>query len=127
MPFKTFIFLTTHLGSTKSFTSGSPVNLWITISGLKFCNCSQTIEIYSSCVNSLNFSFKYNFSSFVFFNPTYEDNYPTVNLEAQACGIPVITYDTGGCRETLYTKNSFCIKKDVYEVIKILEAINGET
>lgn len=37
----------------------------------------------------------------VFVNPTYEDNYPTVNLEALACGTPVITYDTGGCRETL--------------------------
>lgn len=37
----------------------------------------------------------------VFVNPTYEDNYPTVNLEAQACGTPVICYDTGGCRETL--------------------------
>lgn len=37
----------------------------------------------------------------VFVNPTYEDNYPTVNLEALACGTPVVTYDTGGCRETL--------------------------
>lgn len=37
----------------------------------------------------------------VFFNPTREDNYPTVNLEAEACGTPVITYDTGGCRETI--------------------------
>lgn len=37
----------------------------------------------------------------VFVNPTYEDNYPTVNLEARACGTRVITYDTGGCRETL--------------------------
>lgn len=37
----------------------------------------------------------------VFFNPTQEDNYPTVNLEAEACGTPVITYDTGGCRETV--------------------------
>ncbi len=36
-----------------------------------------------------------------FVNPTYEDNYPTVNLEALACGTSVITYDTGGCRETL--------------------------
>lgn len=46
----------------------------------------------------------------VFFNPTYEDNYPTVNLEAQACGIRVITYDTGGCRETLFTENSAIIR-----------------
>lgn len=37
----------------------------------------------------------------VFVNPTYEDNYPTVNLEADACGTRVVTYDTGGCRETL--------------------------
>lgn len=37
----------------------------------------------------------------VFFNPTVEDNYPTVNLEAEACGTPVVTYDTGGCSETV--------------------------
>lgn len=37
----------------------------------------------------------------IFANPTYEDNYPTVNLEARACGTRVVTYDTGGCRETL--------------------------
>ena len=37
----------------------------------------------------------------VFFNPTKEDNYPTVNLEAQACGTPVVTYDVGGCGETI--------------------------
>lgn len=37
----------------------------------------------------------------VFVNPTYEDNYPTVNLEAAACGTTVITYDIGGCRETI--------------------------
>ena len=42
----------------------------------------------------------------VFVNPTYEDNYPTVNLEAQACGTRVITYNVGGCAETLYTPNS---------------------
>ena len=36
-----------------------------------------------------------------FVNPTYEDNYPTVNLEAKACGTTVITYDTGGAAETL--------------------------
>ena len=37
----------------------------------------------------------------VFFNPTYEDNYPTTNLEALACGTPVITYDTGGSPEVI--------------------------
>ncbi len=42
----------------------------------------------------------------VFFNPTYEDNYPTVNLEAEACGTRVVTYDTGGCRETIKSPES---------------------
>lgn len=41
----------------------------------------------------------------VFFNPTYEDNYPTVNLEAQACGTPVVTYDTGGSGESVAGSN----------------------
>lgn len=37
----------------------------------------------------------------VFVNPTYQDTYPTVNLEAQACGTPVITYRTGGSPESV--------------------------
>lgn len=37
----------------------------------------------------------------VFVNPTYEDTFPTVNLEALACGTYVVTYDTCGCPETL--------------------------
>lgn len=36
----------------------------------------------------------------VFVNPTYEDNYPTTNLEAVSCGTPVITYKTGGSPES---------------------------
>lgn len=36
-----------------------------------------------------------------FFNPTREDNYPSVNLEAKACGCRVVTYDTGGSAETV--------------------------
>ena len=47
----------------------------------------------------------------VFLNLTYEDNYPTVNLEAQACGTPVITYDTGGSVESA-CPNGIVIKKN---------------
>ena len=35
----------------------------------------------------------------VFVNPTYVDNFPLVNLEALACGTPVVTYNTGGSPE----------------------------
>ena len=34
-------------------------------------------------------------------NPTLEDTFPTVNLEALACGTPVVTYRTGGSPETI--------------------------
>ena len=41
----------------------------------------------------------------IFVNPTYEDTYPTVNLEAQACGTTVITYRTGGSPESVPAEN----------------------
>lgn len=44
-----------------------------------------------------------------FFNPTYEDNYPTVNLEAEACGTRVVTYNTGGSAETLRRADSVAV------------------
>ncbi len=37
----------------------------------------------------------------VMLNLTYQDTFPTVNLEAQACGLPVVTYNTGGSPESL--------------------------
>ena len=37
----------------------------------------------------------------VFINPTWEDTFPTTNLEALACGTPVITYRTGGSTEAI--------------------------
>ena len=37
----------------------------------------------------------------VFVNPTREENYPTVNMEALACGTPILTFQTGGSPEIL--------------------------
>lgn len=56
----------------------------------------------------------------VFFNPTYEDNYPTVNLEAEACGTRVVTYDTGGCRETIHSPESVVIPVGAYQKLQDL-------
>lgn len=53
----------------------------------------------------------------VFLNPTIQDNYPTVNLEAIACDTPVITYQTGGSPENSFTPSCVVVQKD-YEAIK---------
>ncbi len=45
----------------------------------------------------------------VFVNPTYEDTYPTVNLEAEACGTPIMTYRTGGAPETIKGMDSIAV------------------
>ena len=41
----------------------------------------------------------------IFVNLTYNDTYPTVNLEAQCCNTPVLTYRTGGSPESVPSEN----------------------
>jgi len=56
----------------------------------------------------------------VFFNPTYEDNFPTTNIEALACGTPVITYKTGGSPEIIDNKTGWVFEKGDLEGVKSL-------
>lgn len=53
----------------------------------------------------------------VFVNPTYEDTFPSVNMEAEACGTRVITYDTGGCAETIKSSNSCVIQHGARNIL----------
>lgn len=62
----------------------------------------------------------------VFANPTREENYPTVNMEAIACGTPVVTFNTGGSPEMLDETCGTVIPKDDVdamraEIIRICE------
>ena len=61
----------------------------------------------------------------VFFNPTYEDNYPTTNLEAISCGTPVVTYKTGGSCESAVLWGCFVDKGDVYSAYEKILCINN--
>jgi glycosyltransferase involved in cell wall biosynthesis len=47
----------------------------------------------------------------VFVNPTYVDNFPTTNIEALACGTPVITYNTGGSPEAVDESTGIVVGK----------------
>ena len=47
----------------------------------------------------------------VFINPTLEDTFPTTNIEAIACGTPVITYKTGGSPESINQEVGVVVEK----------------
>jgi len=58
----------------------------------------------------------------VFLNPTYMDNFPATNLEALACGTPVITYKTGGSPEAVSDDCGLVVKKG--DIPGLVSAIN---
>ena len=62
----------------------------------------------------------------VYVNPTLEDNYPTTNLEAIACGTPIITFDTGGCSEVFKDNSCGTIsKKDIDSLFSTIISEHG--
>jgi len=64
----------------------------------------------------------------VFVNPTYVDNFPSVNLEALSCGTPVITYNTGGSPESVDEKTGIVIQKgDVDGLVKAIQKFIHDT
>ena len=71
-------------------------------------NVQELVELYSAAD--------------VFFNPTYEDNYPTVNLEAKACGTTVLTYNSGGSPESVASSNVF-EAGDLQSVVKRIKEL----
>lgn len=54
----------------------------------------------------------------VFAMPTREENYPTVNMEAIACGTPVVTFDTGGSPEMLDDKTGIVVEANDIKATK---------
>ena len=70
-------------------------------------NVDQLVELYNKAS--------------VFVNPTLEDTFPTTNLEALACGTPVITYNTGGSPETVDDKTGLVV--DYRDVNQLSEKV----
>ena len=62
-----------------------------------------------------------------FVNPTLEDNMPMVNLEALACGTPVVVFETGGCPEAIDSSCGIVVPKGDVEALcsAITRAVNG--
>lgn len=56
----------------------------------------------------------------IFVNLTREDNFPTVNLEALACGTPVITHQIGGAAEMIDSRCGIAVEPGVQNVLDVL-------
>lgn len=54
----------------------------------------------------------------VLVNPTYVDNFPTVNLEALACGTPVVSYYTGGSPEAIDSETGAVVPRGDISTLK---------
>lgn len=106
LPENYFIVL---VGTSEEIEKQLPGNI-ITIR--KTTNQSELAKIYSAAD--------------VFVNPTREDNYPTVNMEAIACGTPVITFKTGGSVESIDNSCGMIVEQnDVDGLIKAIIAITN--
>ncbi len=66
----------------------------------------------------------------VFVNPTLVESLGMTNIEAQACGTPVVTYATGGCPETVNMNTGYVIDRgnifSLYEGIQKVKEIGSQ-
>lgn len=53
----------------------------------------------------------------IFINPTLEETFGLTNIEALTCGIPVITFDTGGSPESLNNECGVVVEKGNYDAL----------
>lgn len=63
----------------------------------------------------------------VYVNLTWEDNFPTTNIEALACGTPVITYETGGSQECISKGCGMVVAKgDINGIKTAVKVLTGQ-
>ena len=79
--------------------------------GIEFIKRTESVEVLVGYYNEAEY----------YVNPTYEDNFPTTNIEAMACGLPVITYNVGGSPEIVTHECGRIVKcGDVEAMAKII-------
>ncbi|GGW51680.1 glycosyltransferase [Arenibacter certesii] len=64
----------------------------------------------------------------VFVNPSYQDSFGMVNIEALSCGTPVITYHTGGCPETISEETGYVVEQgNIDELLSSIRMVKNLT
>lgn len=88
------------VGLTEDQISKLPSNI---IGIKKTDNVNQLVELYSTAD--------------LFINTTLQEVFGLVNVEALACGTPVITFNTGGCPEIVNDKVGMVVEKGNIELL----------
>ena len=70
---------------------------------------------YTTRTNNVEELAKEYSGAFLLINPTKYDNFPTVNIESQACGTPVVTYKTGGSPEGVSEETGRVVESNTVE------------
>lgn len=106
------------LGAMNYLAECLPRNMQIVLVGISNdINVNKKIIGISKTENAVQLAQIYSAAD-LFVNPTLEDNYPTVNMEAIACGVPVITYKAGGSAEILDGKCGVAVEREDLEGLK---------
>ena len=82
---------------------------------------SNTNIIGIERTGSLNELAKYYTIADVYVNPTREETMGLTNIEALACGTPVITFNSGGSPECIDEKSGFIVEKN--NILELIEKI----
>lgn len=93
------------VGTDEKVANSLPPNI---ISIPRTANQAQLADIYSAAD--------------VFVNPTREEVFGLVNIEALACGTPVITFESGGSPETVDKNCGFVVSQDYFD--QLIEKIH---
>lgn len=104
----------------KELANSLPENMQLVVVGGTLSSNTTTIE-NALCIprtNTVKELCEIYSASDAFINLTKQDTFPTVNIEALACGLPVITYKTGGSPEILTDKTGIVVEKNNIEKMK---------
>lgn len=92
------------LGTDKALDAQLPQNI---LSVHRTANTAELVGFYSGCD--------------VFVNPTRGDTFPSVNMEALACGLPVVTFNTGGSPEIISPESGIVVAQE--DINGLLQAV----
>ena len=76
-------------------------------------NVEQLVDIYNQADHFLNL--------------TSDDNFPTTNIEAMACGTPVLTYRTGGSPDALTPETGYVVRQGDLERVRDIVLAHHKT